>query len=131
LRLLQQFDAAGQATLYRIDFATLPHRHRWTIHQTDKYLDLFIAADQSEYALLDEDELAAAYDQGLITADLRDRILAQAGELVDLLEAGQFGAWLATWLNAPFDLAQLTVKPSWTYREYGPGQPDGWPAGVD
>jgi hypothetical protein len=129
LRLLQQFDANGQATLYRIDFATLPHRHKWTIHQTDMYLDLFITADEREYALLDDDELAFAYDRGFITSDLRDRVLAQAGEFVDLLEAGQFGGWLATYCATPFDLAQLTTRPEWAYHKYGPGEPDGWPAG--
>jgi uncharacterized protein DUF402 len=131
LRLHQQFDAAGQATLYRVDFATFPHRSQQTIHQTDLYLDLFVAADERDHAILDEDELAAAYDQGLITSGLRDRVLAQADELVDLLEAGQFRAWLATVCDAQFDLAQLTAKPAWTHRKHAPGEQDGWPAGVD
>jgi len=131
LRLVQQFDTAGQTTLYRVDFATPPRRHQWTIYQTDMYLDLFITADERDYALLDKDELAFAYDRGLITSELRDRVLAQAGEFVDLLEAGQFGVWLATSCDTPFDLTQLTARPDWTYRKYGPGETDGWPAGVD
>ena len=130
LRLVQQFDAAGQITLYRIDFATLPRRQHWTIHQTDMYLDLFVTADQREYIILDEDELAIAYEQGLITPGLREQVLAQADEFVELLETGQFGAWLATYYNGPFDLTALTM-PGWTYLKYGPGEPDGWPAGVD
>jgi predicted RNA-binding protein associated with RNAse of E/G family len=131
LRLLQQFDAAGQATLYRIDFATLPHRRQWTIHQTDLYLDLFITADERDYALLDEDELALAFERGLISGELRANILAQAGEFMGMLEAGRFGSWLATYCDAAFELGPLTTKPLWTYRKYGPGEPNGWPAGVD
>ena len=130
LRLLQQFDAAGQPTVYRIDFATLPRRHGWMIHQTDLYLDMFITADERDYAVLDEDELALAFDRGLISSELRARVLAQAEEFIDLLETGRFGSWLATNCAAAFDLTALTTKPIWVYRKYGPGEHDGWPAGV-
>jgi len=131
LRLHQQFDAAGQTTLYRVDFATRPHRHRSHIYQTDLYLDLFVTADESEYAILDEDELAEAYDRGLIAQELRAQVLKQADELVELLETGRFSAWLAEVCPAPFEVARLAKKPSWTHQKYPPGKPDGWPAGAD
>jgi hypothetical protein len=131
LRLHQQFDAAGKTTLYRVDFATRPHRRRRHLYQTDLYLDLFVTADESDYAILDEDELAEAYDHGLIAGQLRDHVLKQADELVELLEAGRFGAWLAGVCAAPFEPARLAKKPSWTHRTYPPQVPDGWPSGVD
>ena len=92
LRLYQYFDAAGDATVYRIDFATYPRRHRHVVYQTDLYLDLFATAD----------------------------------ELVELLEHRQFGVWLASWCDAPFDLAALGEQPERGYREHAPGETDGW-----
>ncbi len=104
LRLLQQFDAAGQPTVYRIDFATLPHRHGWTVHQTDLYLDMFITADERDYAVLDEDELALAFDRGLISSKLRARVLAQAEEFV-----GTAGGWPVRQLAG--DILRRSVRP--------------------
>jgi hypothetical protein len=130
LRLHQQFGADGRPTLFRIDFASFPHRNRRSLYQTDLYLDMFVTADQRDYAILDEDELAEAHQRELIGDEMRERVLAQAGELVDLLEAGRFGAWLQTVCDAPFELERLPDKQSWDYRKYAPGEHDGWPAGV-
>jgi hypothetical protein len=127
LRLYEFFDAAGSATVYRVDFATNPRCHEHTIYQTDLYLDLFATPDERDYAILDEDELMIAQERGLVTDQLSAAILAQAEHLVDLLEGRRFGAWLAGWCDAPFDLAALGEKPDWAYRKHAPGEPDGWP----
>jgi len=126
LRLYQYFDAAGDATVYRIDFATYPRRHRHVVYQTDLYLDLFATADERDYAILDEDELAIAQERGLVSQKISAAILAQADELVELLEHRQFGVWLASWCDAPFDLAALGEQPERGYREHAPGETDGW-----
>lgn len=127
LRLVQFFDAADAATVCRIDFATCPLRHDHEIYQTDLYLDIFATPDERDYAILDEDELAIAHERGLITEQMSAAILAQAGQLVDLLEGRRFGAWLASYCAAPFDLAALGEKADWAHQEYAPGEPDGWP----
>ncbi|MEO7909869.1 MAG: DUF402 domain-containing protein [Roseiflexaceae bacterium] len=127
LRILHYFDAAGTATLYRVDFATCPFQQDHAIYQTDLYLDLFATPDERDYAILDEDELAVAHERGLITEQLSSAILAQADWLIELLEDRRLGAWLARWCDAPFDLAALGEKPSWMHHAYAPGEPDGWP----
>ncbi|HEU5101964.1 MAG TPA: DUF402 domain-containing protein [Roseiflexaceae bacterium] len=126
LRLLELFDAAGQPTVYRVDFATRPRRQGYALYQTDLYLDLFATPDERDYAILDEDELAIGRERGLIDAALYSAILAQADQLADLLEKRRFGDWLASWCDRRFDLAGLREQPAWHYREYAPGQPDGW-----
>jgi hypothetical protein len=127
LRLYQFFDAAGQPTVYRVDFATYPQRHNHAVYQTDLYLDLFATPDEHDYAILDEDELAIAQERGLITDKLSAVILSQAEQLAELLEGRQLAAWLAGWCDVPFDLAVLGEKPDWAYRKHSPGDPDGWP----
>jgi hypothetical protein len=127
LRLLQFFDASGVATIYRVDFATYPLRHAHAIYQTDLYLDLFATPDEHDYAILDEDELAIAHARGLITDQLNAAILAQAEQLVDLLEGRRLGAWLESWCADPFELAALGEKPDWIHHEYALGEPDDWP----
>jgi Protein of unknown function (DUF402) len=127
LRLLQFFDAAGAATVYRIDFATCPLRHDHDVYQTDLYLDLFATPNEHDYAVLDEDELAIAHAHGLITDQLSVAILAQADWLAELLEGRRLGAWLASYCAAPFNLAALGEKADWAHHEYAPGEPDGWP----
>ena len=127
LRLIQFFDAAGVATVYRIDFATCPLRHDHVIYQTDLYLDIFATPDERDYAILDEDELAIAHDRGLITDQLSAAILAQADWLAELLEGSRLGVWLASYCATPFDLAALGAKADWAHHEYAPGEPDGWP----
>jgi hypothetical protein len=127
LRLLQFFDAAGSATIYRVDFATYPRRQAHAIYQTDLYLDLFATPDERDYAILDEDELVVAHECGLITEQLRADILSQAEWLAELLEGRRLGAWLANWCAAPFGMAALGETPDWIYSEYAPGEPYGWP----
>jgi hypothetical protein len=127
LRLLQFFDAAGNHTIYRIDFATCPHRHAHAIYQTDLYLDLFATPDEQDYAILDEDELIIAQQRGLITDQLHAAVLAQADWLAELLEGRRLGAWLESWCAEPFELAALGEKPDWAHHEYALGEPDGWP----
>ena len=127
LRLLQFFDAAGQPTIYRVDFATYPRRHGYALYQTDLYLDLFATPDERDYAIMDEDELAIAREQGLIAPGLSDAILSQADQLAELLDRRQLGAWLTSWCADPFDLGALHEKPAWAHREHAPGEPDGWP----
>jgi hypothetical protein len=127
LRMYQYFDAAGDATIYRVDFATYPRRHDHTVYQTDLYLDLFATHDERDYAILDEDELAIGQERGLVNPKISAAILAQADELVELLEHRQLGVWLASWCDAPFDLAALSEHPERGYREHAPGEPDGWP----
>jgi len=130
LRLHQQFDAAGRTTLYRIDFASPPHRQDPNFYQTDLYLDMFITADAREYAILDEDELEQAHRQGLISDEQHTLVLRQADELVNLLEHQQFEGWLASWCDKPFSLGSLHDTPHWQYRKYAPNEPSGWPLGV-
>ena len=127
LRLIQFFDTAGAATVYRIDFATYPFRRDHHIHQTDLYLDLFATPDERDYAILDEDELAMAHERGLINDQLRAAILAQADWLAELLEGRRLGVWLASYCATPFDLAALAEKADWAHHEYASGEPDGWP----
>lgn len=127
LRLYQFFDASGGMTVYRVDFATYPLRRKHTIYQTDLYLDLFATPDERDYAILDEDELAIALQRGLIDDQLRADIVAQADQLAELLEAHEFGAWLASYCDEPFDLAALGERPDWIFRDVMPGEPDGWP----
>jgi hypothetical protein len=127
LRLYEFFDAAGNATVYRVDFATCPRRYDHAVYQTDLYLDLFATPDERDYAILDEDELAIAQERGLITDKLNAAILSQAEQLIDLLEGRRLGAWLAGWCDAPFDLAALGEKPDWAYRKHAPGEKDDWP----
>jgi hypothetical protein len=126
LRFYQFFDSTGAPTVYRVDFATCPLRRDHTFYQTDLYLDLFATPDERDYAILDEDELAVAFERGLLSHQLRADILAQAEQLVALLEARRLGAWLASYCDARFDLAALGEKPIWAYRKYAPGEPDGW-----
>ena len=127
LRLYEFFNASGDATVYRVDFATYPYRHVHAIYQTDLYLDLFATPDERDYAILDEDELAIAHERGLISEQLGSAILAQADWLAELLECRRLAAWLASYCAAPFDLAALSEKPDWAYRKHAPGEPDGWP----
>ncbi|HEY3229132.1 MAG TPA: DUF402 domain-containing protein, partial [Roseiflexaceae bacterium] len=131
LRLIEFFDDAGRRTLYRIDFATLPRRMGHACYQTDLYLDLFVAADETDYAILDEDDLELARASGLISADLCAQVLAQADQLADLLERGQFGAWLHATCLDPFDLALLNGRRDWLNRGIARGERDGWPEGID
>jgi hypothetical protein len=126
LRLLQFFDAAGQPTLYRVDFATRPRRRGYAVYQTDLYLDLFATPDEHDYAILDEDELALARERGLIDDAQYAAILAQADQLADLLEHRWLGEWLAGWCDQHFDLAALLEEPTWEHRNYALGEPDGW-----
>ena len=127
LRLIELFDDAGRRTLYRVDFATPPRRAGDACYQTDLYLDLFVAADETDYSILDEDELEIARATGLIGADLCNRILAQLEQLTELLERGQFGAWLRAVCPEPFDLALLTSRRSWLNRGFAAGEPYDWP----
>jgi hypothetical protein len=127
LRLIELFDAAGRRTLYRDDFATTPWRLGPMYYQTDLYLDLFVAADETDYSILDEDELEIAHANGLISADLCGRILAQLDQLTELLESGQFGAWLRATCPASFDLALLTSPRDWLNRDFAVGEHDDWP----
>ena len=131
MRVMQQFGANGRCTLYRIDFATPARRVGGTWYQTDAYLDLFATADGRDYAILDEDELAAAVERGIVASDLHACILAQLDELVDLLEADKFGGWLNEICSARFDLHVLPIAHTWSYQEFGPGEADSWPEGMD
>ena len=131
LRLIELFDDVGRRTLYRVDFATLPRRMDHICYQTDLYLDLFVSADKTDYAILDEDELEIARFQGLIRADLYARILGELDNLANLLERGQFGAWLRTACSDRFDLALLTSRRDWQNRGFAAGERDGWPEGID
>jgi predicted RNA-binding protein associated with RNAse of E/G family len=88
---------------------------------------LFVAAGEADYSILDEDELEIARDKGLISADLCGRILAQLDQLTQLLEHGQFGAWLRATCPASFDLALLTSQRVWLNQDFGAGAHDGWP----
>jgi predicted RNA-binding protein associated with RNAse of E/G family len=127
LRFYQFFDLSGDMTVYRVDFATYPYRHKQAIYQTDLYLDLFATPDERDYAILDEDELEIAQQRGLIDDRMCADILAHADRLVELLEAREFGTWLASYCNSPFDLTALGERPDWKFREVMPGEPDGWP----
>jgi hypothetical protein len=127
IRLYQQFDADGRCALYRVDFATPPWRNDSAIYQTDLYLDLFATADESDYAILDEDELEIAQQQGLIGPGLLSRILAQAKDLIVLLEARQLCAWLETFCPDSFELAMLVETPTWKYQKLEAGEPYAWP----
>jgi hypothetical protein len=126
MRLYQYFDAAGDPTIYRVDFASYPRRRGRAVYQTDLYLDLFATCDERDYAIVDEDELEIAQGLGLVGQALSAAILAQADELAELLEQRRFGAWLASWCDRPFELAGLPEKPSWEYRPYAPGEPHAW-----
>jgi hypothetical protein len=126
MRLYQYFDAAGVATVYRVDFATYPRRHGRAVYQTDLYLDLFATSDERDYAIVDEDELEVAQGLGLIGQKMSAAVLAQAEELAELLEHRRLGAWLAGWCDRPFDLAALPEKSTWEYREHAPGEPHAW-----
>jgi hypothetical protein len=127
LRILHYFDATGQPTLYRVDFATRPQRHANTIYQTDLYLDLFTTPDEREYAILDEDEFAEAIALGLVPTGIREQILAQSEQLVALLEARQLGAWLASRQIAAFNIQLLGETPIASHSLYLRGEADGWP----
>lgn len=131
LRLVQMFDADNRCAICRIDFATLPHYRNHECYQTDLYLDMFVTPDETEYAILDEDELELALSMGLISARQHDSIQTQAHELVQLLEQGQFGAWLTATCAAPFDIARLESKRETFQRTSGIDEPDGWPEGID
>jgi hypothetical protein len=131
LRLIELFDDAGRRTLYRVDFATPPQRVGHICYQTDLYLDLFVSADETDYAILDEDELEVARAKGLISADLCAQILCELDNMASLLERGQFGAWLRVTCSDSFDLALLTSHRDWLNRGFAAGQHDGWPEGMD
>jgi hypothetical protein len=131
LRLIEFFDDAGRRTLYQVDFATPPRRVGHACYQTDLYLDLFVAADEMDYAILDEDELETARAAGLISAELCAHVLAQGDELADALEHGQFGAWLHATCPDPFDLALLNSRRNWLNHSFAPGERDGWPEEMD
>jgi hypothetical protein len=131
LRLIELFDDSGRRTLYRVDFATLPQRLGSTCYQTDLYLDLFVAADETDYSILDEDELEVARANGLISAELCSRILAQLDQLTELLENGRFGAWLRATCPASFDLARLTGPRDWLNQDFAVGEHDDWPKELD
>jgi hypothetical protein len=131
LRLIELFDGMGRCTLYRVDFATPPRRVGNTCYQTDLYLDLFVAADETDYSILDEDELEMARAHGLISADVCDRVQAQLDTLADLLEHGRFGAWLRATCPILFDLALLTSSRDWLNQDFAIGEHDGWPEGID
>jgi hypothetical protein len=68
-----------------------------------------------------------ARERGLIADQLNSTILAQAEQLIELLEVRRLGTWLASYCAAPFDLAALGERPDWAYRKHKPGDPDGWP----
>lgn len=131
LRLIELFDSMGRRTLYRVDFATPPRRVGHICYQTDLYLDLFAAADETDYAILDEDELKVARARGLIAADVCDQVEAQLDTLADLLEHGQFGAWLRATCPLPFDLALLASSRDWLNRDFAVDAHDGWPEGIE
>jgi hypothetical protein len=131
LRLIELFDDAGRRTLYRVDFTTLPQRLGPLCYQTDLYLDLFVAADETDYSILDEDELEMARANRLISANLLSRILAQLDQLTALLESGQFGAWLRATCPASFDLALLASPRDWLNQGFAVGEHDDWPEELD
>jgi hypothetical protein len=131
LRLIELFDDAGRRTLYRVDFATPPRRLGDTCYQTDLYLDLFVAADETDYSILDEDELELARASGLMSAELCSRILARLDELTEILERGRFGAWLRATCSAAFDLALLAGDRTWLRQDFAAGEHDGWPKELD
>jgi hypothetical protein len=130
LRLIELFDEVGRRTLYRIDFATPPQRVGHICHQTDLYLDLFVAADETNYAILDEDELETARANALIDAELCGLVQHQLDQLTELLEHGRFGAWLRATCSDPFDPALLAGRRDWLNRSFAAGEHDGWPEGV-
>ena len=131
LRLIELFDDAGRRTLYRVDFATPPRRLGDICYQTDLYLDLFVAADETDYSILDEDELEIARASGLISAELCSRILIQLDQLMEMLERGQFGAWLCATCSAAFELAALAGDRTWLRQDFAVGKHDGWPEELD
>ncbi|HEY0601328.1 MAG TPA: DUF402 domain-containing protein [Herpetosiphonaceae bacterium] len=130
LRLLEHVDAAGQTLLYRIDFATPPHRLGNACYQTDLYLDLFASPDEKDYAILDEDELEIATERQLITPELSDRIKRELEQLVARLEARRLRAWLHGICAAPYSAERLSTAPDWLYQEIDPGAAGAWPEDV-
>jgi hypothetical protein len=131
LRIVEFFNAGGYCVIYRVDFATPPQRSAHGFYQTDLYLDLLIATDSKRYAILDEDELEAAFAAGLISALWRARVLDWSAQLVELLDAGQFRAWLTSTCPAIFDIARLRQQRKWIGRTWAVGEPDDWPEGYE
>lgn len=116
LRLIQVFDAVGQLVTHRVDFASRPTRDGDRVFQTDWYLDLFVSGDGRRYVIDDEDELAQAVSQHLVTEEQADEAREQCAFLVRLVEDGSLAAWLETQCSTPFELALLPEAPHvWTY----------------
>ena len=92
---------------------------------------MFVAADETDYSILDEDELEIARANRLISADLCGRILNQLDQLTEMLENGQFGAWLRATCPASFDLALLTSHRDWQNLDFTAGEHDNWPEELD
>ncbi|HEX5691935.1 MAG TPA: hypothetical protein VFX76_18100, partial [Roseiflexaceae bacterium] len=77
----------------------------------------------------DEDELEQARELGFIRPDQHRRVLDQQRELIEVLRAHEFDAWLGP--RPDFDT--LLIPPGWLSdgRYVQPGEPYGWPTGVD
>lgn len=126
LRLLEAFDGAGETLSHRIDFATTPLRLNGATYQTDLYLDLFISGDLTDHLIEDEEELEEALERGLLSGVLRDRVVAQCGELVELVRTRRWLEWLDATCDEPRSIDGLAAH-DWSHREMRATNGDKWP----
>src|SRR5262249_50974843 len=129
LWIFEMYAPDGVLAATRIDFATPLVEHEGALYQTDLYLDVFIAADGRQFLVEDEDELELARRIALISREQYELVREQQRELIDVLRTGRFAAWLGS--RPPFDPAAIPPYRGSTGRYIQPGEPDGWPAGVD
>lgn len=129
LHIIRMYGADGLPVATRIDFATPLQQRNDTFYQIDRYLDIFISADEQRFVISDEDELAEARRLGLVSHEQQRLVEAQRRELIDVLRAGSFATWLGE--QPPFDLSRIPLSWHISSRWFEAGVDDGWPQEYD
>ena len=113
LNIMAVYDVHGNLILQGVDFATPAITVDNQIWQTDLYLDCFVGADGQTWLVEDEDDVAEAYECGLLSADQRSMIEHELQFVINHVENETWFAWLESLCNEPFDPKLLSVARSY------------------
>ncbi|MCC6385886.1 MAG: DUF402 domain-containing protein [Dehalococcoidia bacterium] len=130
LRMLELYTHQGAHAGFRVDFATPPVEHEGAWYQTDHYVDLFVTPGGTDWVSSDEDELAEAVDNGIVTLEVARAMLQECDALAKEVGRGRWLEWVESLCDAPFDLTSTLEPHTVTSAHHEGPAPEGWPRGA-